>query len=104
MSPWGKYPVYKTLLDLSMVVCFGKTHRCAKECLRTGAIPNIPTMTGFWRIKKPLKKCLVHSPALKNWIEICEKDTSAFGRLSGKFHLYLPPSEEMANFTLKKYQ
>lgn len=33
-----------------------------------------------------------------------EKETSAFGRLSGKFHLYLPPFEEMVDGTLKKYQ
>lgn len=80
----------KILLDLSMAVCFGKTHRCAKECSRTGAIPSIHTITGSWRIKKPLKRCLVHSPAMKNWIEICEKETSAFGLLSEKSHPHLP--------------
>jgi hypothetical protein len=62
-----------------------------KNACGTGAIPIIPTLAGSWRIKKPLKRFLVHSPAMKNWIEICEKETSAFVYLSGKFHLYLPP-------------
>jgi hypothetical protein len=71
----AKLGLTKVLLDLSMAVCFGKTHRCAKECSRTGAIPSIPTVTGSWRIKKPLKRCLVHSPAMKNGIEIYGKET-----------------------------
>jgi hypothetical protein len=46
------------LLDLSMAVCFGKTHRCAKECSRTGAIPSILTITGSCDYQETVEEVL----------------------------------------------
>jgi hypothetical protein len=56
-----------------------------------GATQSIPISNDFSQPKRSSKKRWVRNPAKRSWINDFEKETSAFGQLLGKFHLYLPP-------------
>jgi hypothetical protein len=65
MIPWGKYPVYKDIARFEYGRLLWKNPSVRQR------------MLAHWSDSKhPYHhRCLVHSPAMKNWIEIYGKET-----------------------------
>ena len=92
MSPWGKYPVYKDIARFEYGRLLWKNPSVRQRMLAHWSDSKHPCHHRFLDYQETIEEVLgSQSSAVELDERFAKKETSVFGQLLGKFHLYLPP-------------